>query len=174
MPLNPPMICSDLSLTRHSEGLRLVAYPDNGVAIGYGTHVPGIHVGDVCTVDQAEAWLIQFMNERTAILSGLIDVPVTQNQFNAMADWFYNEYKHPGDLASTSTLIKLVNAGDLVRAWFQLPRWQYVNNQPSGGLLARRRLEQCVWLGKEPWMDYLARVHDQMWWPANYDNPEGA
>lgn len=174
MPLDPPMICTDLSLTRHSEGLRLVAYPDNGVAIGYGCHVPGIKVGDVCTVDQAEQWLVEFMTERTEILSGLIDVPVTQNQFNAMADWFYNEFKHPGDAASTSTLIRKVNNGDLQGAWLEFPRWEYVNHSPSMGLLARRRLEQCVWLGQETWLDYYARVHNQTWWPAYYDSTEGA
>lgn len=173
MPLDPPMICTDLSLTRHSEGLRLVAYPDNGVAIGFGTHVPGIKVGDTCTAEEAEQWLVEFMNERTAILSNLINVPVTQDQFNAMADWFYNEFKHEGDAACKSTLIRLVNAGDLQGAWLELPRWQYVNHLPSRGLLARRRLEQCVWLGTEPWMDYYTRVHNQPWWPANYDQPEG-
>lgn len=174
MPLDPPMTCTDLLLTKHSEGLRLVAYPDNGVAIGYGCHVPGIKVGDACTLQQAEDWLVEFMDERTEILSGLLDVSVTQNQFNAMADWFYNEYKHPGDAACTSTLIKLVNAGDFDGAWLQFPRWKYANGQVSMGILGRRRLDQCVWLGNEPWLDYYTRVHNQPWWPANYDKPDGA
>src|SRR5690348_13452693 len=91
MSLNPPLNITDFSLTEHSEGLRLKAYPDaGGLAIGYGTHVSGITANSTCTVEQAQQWLKEFMADRVAILNSLLNVQPTQNIFNALCDAGYN------------------------------------------------------------------------------------
>lgn len=61
-------------LKRH-EGLRLQAYQCTaGVwTIGYG-HTKGVKPGDVCTIDQAEAWLFDDLMEAILIAQSLVDM----------------------------------------------------------------------------------------------------
>lgn len=48
------------ALIRSFEGFRAVAYEDTGgiLTIGFG-HTHGVKVGDICTLDEAAAWLEQ-------------------------------------------------------------------------------------------------------------------
>lgn len=166
MSLHPQVTFKDLSLTRHSEGLRLVAYPDNGVAIGYGSHVEGIKVGDTCTVDQAEKWLVDMMNERVDMLNAwLVYPPPNQHATDALLDWLYNE---PPAETEKSTLIAYAKRGLWDLAWSELPCWKYDNDKVDLGLWKRRRLEQALWKYGE-WQQYNLRVHNQHWWPELFD-----
>lgn len=139
------MQCTDLSLTMHSEGLRLESYPDgNGWAIGYGSHVDGCGPGQTCTQEQAQQYLQELMQDRVDMLNEILERPVNQNQFNALCDWAYN---CKPDQVKGSTLIALINKDDLPGAWAQFPAWKYSGGLLSIGLWKRRRLEQAVWNG---------------------------
>jgi lysozyme len=73
------------------EGLRLNAYQDEkGVwTIGYG-HTSGVKRGMTCTKAQAIEWLHQDLAEAAAGITKLLQVPVTQRQFDALCVLVFN------------------------------------------------------------------------------------
>lgn len=135
----PPMmrISSDgLEFIKQSEGCRLVAYHDSvGVpTIGYG-HTNGVKMGDTCTPEQAEAWLLLDLASAYSDIQDYVDVPLTQGQFDALCSFVFNL---GGSALRNSTLLKLLNAGDYEGAEKQFGRWCHAGNQVLAGLVKRR------------------------------------
>ena len=131
-------------LTKISEGLKLAAYQDTGGVwtIGYGwTH--GVHQGMTCTKAQAEAWLDQHYSQVIEQIHEVVKVELNDNQLGALCDFVYN--LGIGQLKS-STLLKLLNAGDYDGALSQFDRWVYDNGQRLPGLVTRRRREKELWV----------------------------
>ena len=121
------------------EGLRLNAYQDSvGVwTIGYG-HTLGVHPGDTITQDEAEAFLRADLSNAESAVNHQVTVPLTQGQFDALVSFVFN--LGSGALAS-STLLRLLNAGDYEGAKGQFHRWDRAGNVELPGLLARRNAE---------------------------------
>ncbi len=78
------------------EGLETEAYPDPGNpvtgepwTIGYG-HIRGVRRGDTCTEEQAAAWLREDLHEAEEAVRHLVDVPVTQGQFDSLTSFVFN------------------------------------------------------------------------------------
>ena len=91
------------------EGCKLYSYPDStGVwTVGYG-HTSGVRAGMVCTQEQANEWLDQDSTGAVFVVNKRVDVPLTQNQFDALVDFVYNE----GESSfAKSTLLRLLNLG---------------------------------------------------------------
>src|SRR5579864_8652257 len=132
------------------EGVRLLAYPDPGTGgepwtIGVGHTDPGhIRPGDTCSMEQAMAWLRDDCATAEDAVSRLVAVPLTQTQFDALVDFVFNEGE--GNFAS-STLLRLLNAGDYEGADRQFIRWNLANGHVLGGLTTRRRLEAAMFEG---------------------------
>jgi lysozyme len=71
----------------------------------------------------------------------LVTVPLTQNQFSALCSFVYNE--GAGRL-QTSTLLKLLNAGDYAAVPAQLMEWVFGGGKKLPGLVTRREAEAAL------------------------------
>ena len=70
-------------------------------------------------------------------------VPLTQNQFDALVSWAYNVGLEG---ARTSTLMRKLNAGDYVGAADQLMRWNKAGGREVRGLTRRREAERALFM----------------------------
>nr|WP_199065153.1 lysozyme [Chromobacterium sp. ASV5] len=135
-----------IALIQKFEGLRLIAYQDVvGVwTIGYGHTGPDVRAGMIITQTQADQLLQQDLTKFEAGVSRLVNVSLQQNQFDALVSFSYN--LGLGNLQS-STLLKLLNAGDYVGAAEQFLRWNMAGGRDLPGLTARRATERALFLG---------------------------
>lgn len=139
-------LCMDqqgLDLLRQSEGLRLQAYPDPGTrgapwTIGYGHTGPEVQAGLAIDSAQAEVWLQKDLARAEGAVKRLVQVPLTQGQFNALVDFAFNLGE--GNLAR-STLLRRLNQGDYAGAKREFQRWIYSAGQVLDGLVTRRQRE---------------------------------
>lgn len=136
-------------IIREFEGFRSNAYLDTGGVwtIGFGTikYPNGIKVkaGDTCTRGQAELWLKNDCQWVDACLDKYVKVDINQNQFDALASFVYNI----GETAfSKSTMLTLINKGQLKAAALQFDRWVYVNGKKEKGLANRRVKEKALFV----------------------------
>ena len=130
---------SGLHLTEQFEGCRLTAYQDQGGrwTIGYG-HANGVTPGMVCTLDQAEAWLLQDVQNAVNHVNSLVSVPLTQGEFDALVDFSFN---CGCEAFAESTMLRLLNAGDYSGAADQFEHWGRSGGKVIAGLLRRRQTE---------------------------------
>jgi lysozyme len=139
---------SDLArrnLTEKFEGCKLVAYRDSkGVlTIGYG-HTYHVYVGQTCTQEQADLWLVQDIVIAETAVNRLVGVKLTQGEFDALVDFTFNV--GVGNF-SNSTLIHLLNHGDYNGAANEFEKWDYCGGVVLAGLLRRRLAEKAVFNG---------------------------
>ncbi len=131
------------------EGLRLHAYPDPATGadpytIGYG-HTGGVSPDDTCTQEEADAWLAEDVAWSVAAVNHLVTVPLEQHQFDPCVSLVFNIGQ---GAFSSSTLLKLLNAGSYGQVPSQFRRWDKgPNGQPLPGLTARRRAEADMFAG---------------------------
>lgn len=145
--MQPSSRCVDL--VKQFEGLRLAAYRDSGgvPTIGYG-HTANVHMGDLIGEDQAEAFLAADLAWAATAVSSKVGIraQLTQEQFDALTSFEFNT----GGLLG-STLVKLLNAGDVHAAADEFLRWDkiIINHTPvdDRGLLRRRTAERILFLG---------------------------
>ena len=133
---------SGKALIRQHEGLLLAAYQDIGGVwtIGYG-HTLGVRAGQVINGEEAESMLEQDLVAVDKCLSNSIRVSVTQNQWDALADFVFNLGCHA---FVGSTLLKLLNDGNYEAASAEFPKWDHDNGKVVEGLLERRIEEQTL------------------------------
>lgn len=133
-------------LTTQFEGCRLVAYQDSkGVwTIGYG-HTLGVYAGMTCTQEQALTWLAQDMGWACAVVKRLVQAPLLQNEFDALVDFVFNAGS--GNFAA-STMLKLINQGNLGGAAGEFERWDEAGGAVIAGLLRRRLAEKKEFEGE--------------------------
>src|SRR6185437_14712900 len=129
-----------VALVREFEGCRLTSYQDQGGVwtIGYG-HTQGIGPNQVCTEEQALAWLDDDLATADAAVNRLVSVTLTQNQFDALVDFVFNVGS--GNF-TTSSLLKFLNLGQSLLAAKEFRRWDHVAGKESTGLERRRLAEQ--------------------------------
>ena len=141
-----------LDLIKVSEGLEIEAYPDPGNrvsgepwTIGYG-HTRGVRRGDTCTEAQATQWLREDLRAAEGAVRHLVEVPLTQGQFDALASFVFNV----GPTAfGNSTLLRVLNAGDATGAAEQFNRWNRGASGVLPGLVIRRAAERDLFLSQE-------------------------
>ena len=79
-------------------------------------------------------------------VSKLVEVPLEQNQFDALVSWTFN-------LGSTnlqnSTLLKVLNNEDYEGVPSQIKRWNKAGGEVLQGLVRRREAEALLFEGKE-------------------------
>ncbi len=145
-----PVCQAAIDLVKHFEGLYLTAYrcPAGVPTIGYG-HTAGVAMGETITAAQAEAFLSADLTAAAAQVDRLVTVALNPDQRGALASFVFN--LGAGSLAS-STLLKLLNAGDYAGAAGQFGRWVYatVNGVKTQlpGLVARRAAELALFQGQ--------------------------
>ena len=128
-----------LELIKHFEGCELEAYkcPAGVLTIGYG-HIKGVQEGMTITEMQAEEMLQSELIEYEGYINDLVEVELNQNQFDAMVSWVYN--LGGGNLRS-STLLKVLNAGNYAGVPEQMLRWNKAGGKVLEGLTRRRQAE---------------------------------
>ena len=140
-----------IDLIKEFEGIRLNAYDDGiGVwTIGIGTirYPNGVRVkhGDKITIEQAEQYLKHDLDSFENIINTKVKVPLTQNQFDALASLVYNI---GATNFSNSTLLKKLNAKDYAGAADQFLRWNRAGGKVMNGLVRRREAERKLFLTK--------------------------
>lgn len=137
-----------IAVAHYFEQCRLVAYPDPGSkdgkpwTIGWGHTGPEVVKGLVWTQAQADAAFEKDLLKFEARVARLVNVPLTQGQYDALVLFEYNT----GALHS-STLLKLLNARDYAGAQAQFKRWNKNDGKVMRGLIRRRAAEECLFAG---------------------------
>lgn len=134
----------EAELIKSFEGLELEAYlcPADIWTIGYG-HTGDVKEGDTITKAEAEDLLDKDLEKFRSGVNICVKVPLNENQFGALVSFAYNV--GIGSLQS-STLLKLLNAGDYDAAADQFPRWNKSGGKVLTGLTRRREAERAVFL----------------------------
>jgi GH24 family phage-related lysozyme (muramidase) len=143
--MEPSKACYDL--IKDFEKCRLKAYLDPvGVpTIGWGHTSPSVRLGDEITQAQADAYLMNDVREVVKQINPLITHPLTQGQFDACVDFAYNlgwpRFKR-------STMLTLINGGNLTTAAEEFVRWNRAAGRILAGLTRRRNAERAMFLGE--------------------------
>lgn len=142
-----------IAVAHYFESCQLVAYPDPGSkdgkpwTNGWGHTGPDVVKGTVWTQAHADEVFEKDLLKHEARVARLVKVPLTQGQYDALVLFDYNT----GALHS-STLLKLLNAGDYAGAQAQFKRWNKNDGKVMRGLIRRRAAEAALfggWHGAE-------------------------
>lgn len=133
------------NLAKEAEGLRLTAYPDPATGgapwtIGYGS-TRGVKKGMTINLAEAQQRLVVDMTEAGNAVTRWVDVPLTQGQFDALADFVFNLGE--GNFRG-STLLKKLNAGDYSGAAAEFGKWVKASGRTLPGLVTRRAAERVL------------------------------
>lgn len=144
------------SLVKSFEGLRLTAYRDvAGIwTIGYGStwYHDGkpVKPGDkLANEQQGDALFANALGQYENAVNQYVKVPLTQNQFDALVSFTYNE--GTGALKE-STLLKKLNESDYTNAADQFLVWDKITDPETGQkevcetLVARRHQERELFI----------------------------
>ena len=137
-------------LIKSFEGLRLTAYRDvAGVwTIGYGStryhDCRSVKPGDKLTSEvQASAIFVNTLGQYENAVNSYVKAPLTQNQFDALVSFTYNEGTHA---LKESTLVKKLNAKDYQGAADQFLVW----NKITDPALINRACPSSATIGTPP------------------------
>ena len=130
-----------IQLTEQFESCRLIAYQDvKGIwTVGYGHTGPEVVEGLVWTQDQADAQLIMDLQHAVNVVNRLVTIELSQPAFDALVDFVFNVGS--GNFAG-STMLKLLNVGNLDAAAEEFEEWDHASGQVVAGLLRRRLAEK--------------------------------
>lgn len=137
-----------LELLKTFEGCRLRAYPDPGTGgdpwtVGYGHTGPEVVPGLIWTQDQCDRELVYDVARFCEAVEEALTVDVSENEFAAMVCLAFNI----GAAAfRKSTLLRLVNEGDMAGAAEQFLRWNRAGGRVMEGLTRRRTAERALFL----------------------------
>ena len=136
-----------IDLIKHFEGCELESYrcSANVLTIGYGT-TKNVVEGMKISQHQAEELLMKDLEEFEEYVEDLIDVPLEQNQFDALVAWTYN--LGPTNL-KTSTLRKVLNKCAYDDVAEQIKSWNKANGKVLKGLVRRRNAEAELFDGND-------------------------
>jgi lysozyme len=136
-----------IELIRHFEGCRFDAYlcPAGVWTIGYG-HTADVKEGDSIDQEAAEAFLIEDLETFEQAVTRLVEVPLTQQQFDALVSWTFN--LGAGNLAE-STLLRKLNNYQYVEVPEQMMRWVRAGGKVLDGLVRRRAAEAALFQSKD-------------------------
>lgn len=92
--------------------------------------------------EDVKSLLKQDITTREKVVSSLVKVSLSQNQFDALVSFVFNV----GSMAfQNSTLLKVLNAGRYNDVPAQLMRWVYAGGEKIAGLVNRRSNEVKLW-----------------------------
>ena len=133
-------------LVKRFEGLRLESYPDPAtggepITCCYGHTGPEVKMGMKFTQNECENYLRRDLVHVGEQIDKMLTVDVTQGQFDALCSLAYNI--GVGNLAK-STLLRKLNAGDVLGAAMEFPKWRNAAGHVMPGLVTRRAAEQAL------------------------------
>lgn len=135
-----------IDLIKQFEGCKLKAYlcPAGVWTIGFGS-TSGVIEGMQITEKEAEEMLKKDLRYFERWVSKLIEVELTQNQFDALVSFTYNLGE--GALKG-STLRKKLNMGLYNEVPAQMLRWNRAGGKVLNGLVRRREAEAKMFKGE--------------------------
>lgn len=131
---------------KKNEGLRLKKYKDVAGydTIGYGhLCLPSENIPDVINKETADALFERDVKSKEQAVTNLVKVVLSQTEFDALVDFTFN--LGSGALAS-STMLKLLNAGNKKAAADELLRWNRAGGKEVFGLTVRRKADRNLFL----------------------------
>lgn len=137
--MKPSQSCIDF--IKSFEGFREHAYlcPAGVPTIGYGT-TEYVNLGDTVTEEEAYELLKNDVQESADAIDDLVDVELTQNQYDALCSFVYNVGR---EAFKNSTLLKMLNRGKAASTIGpQFDRWTKAGGQVHPGLIRRRTAER--------------------------------
>ncbi len=151
MPINPPLKTSAagrifIEQWEESGVPKLHPYDDGTgtLTIGFGHTTaagpPKVVSGLVITAAQADEILSNDLRFVEADINRLVDVPLTQSQFDVLVSFHFNT----GALGKSSLLRKL-NDGNYGAVPDELMKWVHGGGKVMQGLVNRRKAEGKVW-----------------------------
>lgn len=139
------------AIIKQYEGFRSKPYlcPANVPTIGYGAtyYLDGskVKLSDPAISEaDADRLLDKMLLKYEQAVGRYTQVPLTQNQFDALVSFCYNV---GAENLRTSTLLKKLNAKDYARAGDQFLRWNHGGGKVLQGLVNRRNAERKLFLG---------------------------
>lgn len=141
-----------LDLIKTSEGFVDHWYPDPGTGgepwtCAYGHTAaagpPRYTPGQKFTIAEGEAILRQDLANTEATVKQLVKVALNENQYGALVSFVFNV--GGGNFAS-STLLRLLNAGEYSKAAGEFSRWDHAAGKVMPGLITRRAAEMKLFL----------------------------
>ena len=134
-----------LALIKRFEGLRTEAYrcPAGVWTIGYGS-TRGVREGMRITEAQAEALLLRDVERFERAVAGMVEVPITQGQLDALVSFAFNLGP---EALRRSTLLKRLNASEYAKAAQEFARWNRAGGRVLPGLTKRRAAERAMFEG---------------------------
>lgn len=129
-----------IALVKEFESCRLEAYlptPDDVPTIGWGS-TKGVKLGDVWTQEQADAALLDDLEDAENCVNRQVKVPLQQEEFDALVSLVFNI--GCGNF-SGSTLLRKLNDSDYDGASQEFQRWCKQKGKVLTGLVRRRFAE---------------------------------
>jgi lysozyme len=139
--MKPSSACIDL--VKSFEGFKSKAYlcPAGVWTIGYGT-TEHVQPGDEVTEEDARELLAKDVQEAADAVDDLVDVELTQGQYDALCSLIYNIGR---EAFKNSTMLKLLNGGAAFEAVAaQFDRWNKAGGNVLAGLSRRRMAERAM------------------------------
>lgn len=129
-----------IALVKEFEDCRLEAYlptPEDVPTIGWGS-TRGVSMGDVWTQAQADAELLDDLEDAETCVNRQVKVPLQQEEFDALVSLVFNI--GCGNF-SGSTLLRKLNDSDYDGAGQEFKRWCKQKGKVLNGLVRRRFAE---------------------------------
>lgn len=147
--MKPSPACRALVCASERRYLQAYLCPAGVPTIGWG-HTKGVKLGDTCSVQQADIWLSQDLEDAAVAVASQVKVPLAQGQFDALVDFVFN--LGAGRL-KTSTLLQLLNDGRVFAAADQFKLWVHAKVEGKDvilpGLVKRRAAEAAMFLDRK-------------------------
>lgn len=122
------------------EGRSLVAYLDPvGIPTICEGVTLGVKLGDQATPAQCDQLLQRELHIALTAVDRQVRVPLPDTRRAALGSFVYNVGERQ---FSSSTLLRLLNSGDVRGACAQLSRWVYAGGKQLAGLVNRRAAER--------------------------------
>lgn len=134
-----------LDIIREFESLELEAYycPANVLTIGYGHTGPDVYEGQVINDAQANELLMQDVVFAEDGISSLAPFWLSDNQFSALVSFVFNIGVGAFE---QSTMLRKLNADDVIGAANEFPRWNKSRRRVLRGLTIRREAERDLFM----------------------------
>mgnify|MGYP003112778874 FL=1 len=137
------------SLIKKFEGCKLEAYlcSANVWTCGWGA-TRNVKEGDSWSQSYADERFDGDIVEFEDYVNKYVEVPLNQNQFDALVAWVYN--LGPNNLKE-STMLKVLNEGKYELVPSEIKRWNKAGGEVLEGLERRRLAESMLFQGNGDW-----------------------
>jgi lysozyme len=112
------------------------------LTIGYG-HTGDVREGQYISEEEALDLLVEDLRAHAERLAPKVKVQVTDGQYIALLSLAFNVGV---EAVAKSTLLRLLNAGDIEAAGDEFLKWTYADGRELPGLVRRRRDERKLFL----------------------------